>query len=214
MAETTVLRSSASPRNVSAAAQGGNPHTQLSSSLPLVNVVMGGVSGKQPVVQDGRQPKQGVVVLPMRGQRSVGQQRQALTQPAAPELAAPLSSEGLLLCRHLVTKYIAGAPADDTNVALAKTTLDGIDAALAAATAAAAEPPMPSRQAAPRMVTVSTASRSQANIAAPPRRVVPQRGQRDPNAAPPPMVNVDMRSGTPQVEIDESAAIDVTSGMG
>lgn len=174
MAETTVLRSSASPRNTSPVTSTATPHVQVSGALPLVNVVMGGAGGKVPVPAGSQPAKQGVVVMPLKGtvpqpQRGpggfVGKVEILPPRTAAPKPA--LSSDELMLCRHLVTRYQddAAFEGNDENIKLAAATLASLDQALADAAAIAAAPPAAARR------VVASGPGVQVAAAAAPRRV-------------------------------------------
>jgi hypothetical protein len=192
MAETTVLKSSASPRNASPSMNGGSAYTQLSATLPMVNVTM-----TQGQAVQGNQPNKNVVVMPRRGAGGAGPRAAPgvlpmvqvnMTQgtarnasrnapaPARPQLEqsisiAPefplLSSDQLMLCRHLAVQYLEQQEPGSENATLAASTIAAIDQSLTSAAATAA-----AQQAAPgvRKVIVSS-PRSQVGATAAPRRV-------------------------------------------
>lgn len=198
MAETTVLRSTASPKNASPVATGGgNAHAQLSGPLPLVQVTM---SQGRPV--QGTQPQKNVVVMPLRNQpgarpptvqRTTGQLGTPTPAPQRPQRgqrqiaavapASELSSDQLMLCRHLLTQHLESE--NPVNGALASDAIAAIDRQLAAATvadeeAASAAATAAARRLAPGVtkVVVSSPRASQIGATAPrgvPSRVVPSR---------------------------------------
>jgi len=241
MAETTVLRGAGIVRNASPNATTSQPSAQLSGQHKTVNVTMG--SGGKPQVQGQNQGqqmvRQGVVLLPPKagarqfrtGESAPGQPAKstvtvferpgagAQALPGTPE-APPLSADQLMLCRHLVDKYVTEQKAievpDGTsaqNTKIAEDALKIIDAQIAVATAAAAAiaaeaaavaasaamaaaaPPPP-----PKAVSVGT-RQIQANAG--PRRVA------RPNRPAPPPVVVNMTDGEPQV-VDPSEAAGAT----
>jgi hypothetical protein len=211
MAETTVLRSSSINRTPNG---GAKPQTQLSGALPVVQVNM---NAGGPQIQGGRgTARQGVTILPPKGGTRNFTTGGLPNQPAKPSVVvmsreqrvavaagaeAPLTADQLLLCRHLVDKYldeqraaigeeqIEGAVID--NVKLGEATIGSIDAAMAAMTAAAA---------------AAAATAAAAAAAPPPRRAVAVGGPRHVAAgaaprrvarpAPPPVI-VTMDAGRP-----------------
>ena len=214
MAETTVLRSSAVNRTPNG---GAAPRTQLSGALPVVNVNM---NSGGPSRQGGQMVRQGVTILPPKGgtaKFSTGglpnqpaKQSVVISAPKDPRYALQaavangavnpaemLTADQLMLCRHLVDKYLGdlrkasdeaeadGATGDNIKLAEAAIiTIDAQMAALTAAAAAAAAPPPP-----PRIVTGGP---RQVAAGAGPRRVA------RPAGPPPPPVVVRMDGGTPQ----------------
>lgn len=209
MAETTVLRSSASTRqtgNTSAA-----PAVQLSGAHPMVNVHMGSggvpqlagaahpnvalgrptgqrianqgvhpstgvaLSGPLPMIQvnmnNGR-PQQGsapqarsVVLLPPKNMRLPNGGTRQVVAPVAPP--SRLSSDQLLLCRHLVSEHLKSeTPLSVEDSGLAESTLAAIEQALIDATTAQAIAAPP-----PRMVVAAGPRAAQIAGLAAPRRV-------------------------------------------
>lgn len=196
MAESVILRSSASPKNASPTS--ANPQVKTSGPLPLVQVTMG--SGNAPK-QAGE--NRSVTLGPVRG--GVTRDGKVIQARHAPQLAArgvqvqqalpapsAMMPEQLMLCRHLTSEYLkaqqeaaAGEdpPAETAaNVELAEATIAAIDAALA--------PPVPARRPLPPVLVdnrVDHRPQAGANrrIAAP---------------APPPVVVAMDDGGVPHVE--------------
>ncbi len=222
MAETTVLRSSAINRTPN---RGAKPQAQLSGAHPVVQVNM---NSGGPTVQGGQgTARQGVVLLPPKGgtrafttgglPNQPAKQSVVISPPKDPRYAAAaavqqvqqghlvqqaqLSPDQLLLCRHLVDKYLDEVraravdnelpSADVDNVKLGEGAILAIDAAMAQLTAAAAlvEAPPPAPQSPPRAVSVGGPRQVAAGAA--PRRVV--------RPAPPP-VTVKMDAGKPIIQ--------------
>lgn len=192
-------------RSAPSAAGGARPAVQ--SGLPMVNVKMGTngpqqVQGGGPKVQHV-QTRAKVQVLP----------RSALAE-------APLTPDQLLLCRHLVDKYLTelkaaaeapkpegqteegdvAAKAAADNVKLGEETIKAIDVAMVAHTAAAAfvdQAPAQAAAKAPPPPRVVTGARTQGNASLAPRRVARPAAN---GKAPPPMVSVKMNGEQPVVE--------------
>jgi hypothetical protein len=195
----------------------------VTSGLPVVQVKMS-PNGPQQVTPTGTQ-LQSVPNQPRASQVQVSR----VPQVQEPVQAQELSTDQLLLCRHLADKYLGelrtiagdaqleGSAAD--NVKLASSIISAIDAAMIARTtaeaaAAVAEvvvitPPSPAPRAVPpppRAVVVG--QRSQANTSVTPRRVS--------RPAPPPVI-VKMDAGVPilqdQAPVDPAVpADDSTNG--
>jgi len=168
MAETSVLRSSASPQNASPLS--ATPQAKMSGPHPLVQVQMG--SGGKPIIGGANQgPARSVVILPPKGARALAPQLAQQVAPAAP--VSPITSDQLLLCRHLVDKHFAeltaSSPENTGAIDLAVSTLDAIDGALAAANAARAQPAKPRP---PAVVVTNPRSSATAPGATAPRRVM------------------------------------------
>ena len=177
MAESVLLKSSASPVNASPTSS--NPSARLAGPLPLVNVTMG-AGGR---AQQAGAPKH-VSLGPVRG--GITRDGKVIKPQNAPQLVSPgvaiddsgLSPEQLGFCRFLVDAYLKGEDVSEENAKLAQDTLAAIDVAL--------EPPAP----APIRHVVGASSRSPSTSAAAPRRRI---------AAPPPPVIVEMTGdGLPQ----------------
>jgi len=168
MAETSVLRSSASPQNASPLS--ATPQAKMSGPHPLVQVQMG--SGGKPIIGGANQgPARSVVILPPKGARAPAPQL-AQQQAAASAPVSPITSDQLLLCRHLVDKHFAeltaSSPENTSAIDLAISTLDAIDGALAAANAARAQAAKPR----PPAVVVTNPRAAAAPGATAPRRVM------------------------------------------
>lgn len=169
MAETTVLRSSGSPRQT--APRGSKPGVTLSGKHGTVNVVMG--SGGKPIVQgkdSNTHQAPNVVILPPKGRRSGVIVHPVPTVIAGP---SPLSTEQLMLCRHLVTAYLDSPEVSIENVTIGAATLQAIDQALGVGVDAVVDGPSAAAvvpQARPPVVV--TGPRSQAQTASAPRRIV------------------------------------------
>jgi hypothetical protein len=201
MAEATVLRSSASPRNASPTS--ASPSAKVSGPLPLVNVIMG-AGGKSMQANNGA-PKNvtlgpvkggvtrdGKVIPPGYAPQLGGPQAQAPQRAIAAPALPSLMPEQLMLCRHLVAEYgkaqTAAANAETdvppeaaTNAQLAEDTLKAIDELLA--------PPVQMRRQLPTVIADNRPHRAQAGVN---RRIAAPAG------APAPVV-IQMDGGIPQL---------------
>jgi len=172
MAETTVLRSTASPQNGSPIASSATPHAKTSGPHPVVNVTMG--SGGRPQVggTQASSPHRQVQILE---KSAMGMRNGGFPPPLTPAVAArvaelgimpaapgaasgsrptarpqpvpratSLSPDMLLFCRLLVDRYIRELPPGGENEAIAAVTLAAIDETLAtvAATSTPDAPPL------------------------------------------------------------------------
>jgi hypothetical protein len=207
MAETTV-RGSAIVRNATPQANSSKPHATTSGVHPVVNVNM---NAGGPQIQGGQQVRQGVTILPPKaGQRNFttgglpnqpAKQSVVISAPKGTVGHAPpsgLTSDQLLLCRHLATKYVDDQRAlggDQipeemaANIQLAEATIMAIDAAMTAMTAAAAAAAVPVQPSPPQR---SVANQRSVQVAA---SAAPRRVSR-PGPPPPPIV-VTMDAGQP-----------------
>lgn len=198
MAETTVLKSSASAKNVSSIASSAAPHVQTSGAHPTVNVTM----GANGAVSDNKSPNKNVTVSRQRAApaaQGLPAQQGALpvvqinmaSKGAAPapagvrsvvvldrkgtvakrfgEPAPQLTPDQLLFCRHLLSRHLEAA--EEATAAIAQVTLTAVDAALAAQ--AALPPTVATATAAPTQIAVG-GGRSQVAAAVSPRRTVPR----------------------------------------
>ncbi len=174
MAETSILKSSASPVTTSNRGSSATPHTQVSGPLPVVSVTMG--SGGRPQV-GGSQMVQGrkVEVFPV-GSRPGTAAPQLVSAPPA------LSAGTLALARGLIGAYIAEQSGEGGNPAdaeLAQVALQEVEAMIAGARPAV-------KQVA---VAVAAAPSNGRATATAPRRVTP--ANRQPRG-PLPIVEVNM----------------------
>ncbi len=162
MAETTVLKSSASPKIPKPAS--AKAEATFTGPLPVVKVSMGS-GGAPQVASAGQMVKQGVVILPPKNQRRSG----VIIGPVggggtAAEVLPAFTPDQLLLCRHLVAEYLP-AQEGELNAQLAKGTLAALDEELTRAMdrVAAPKPLQP--------VVVASAGGSRTAAASAPRRV-------------------------------------------
>ena len=221
MAETTMLRNSAIKPVPSTA---GKTPANVSGAHPVVQVNM---NAGGPRVRGGQSVKQGVTILPPKGNaRTIttgglpsqpARQTVQILPPAEHRAPAPiaLTADHLLFCRHLVGKYIAdqlvaNEPAGEEsdppeNVEIAEATILAIDATMVAITSAAAAAmtpaPMPASPAVPPRGVFASVRSSQVNSAAAVRRV-----PRPPTGSPPPPVTVTMDSSGQPVLHDPPAS--------
>lgn len=190
--DTTILRSSASPKRTSSKEMSANAHVQLSNALPVVNVTMGNGRPQQKnsmqkgnvVVWGGqggnKRPPSNVQILDKKGAGS--------SVVVMPKAAPTFSNGALLLFQTLVTGYIAEQSeegGDLTAADLARGILSEVEAALNPAAV----------KASPAMIAHQVGQSSGARPGAAPRGV--QRA----STGTLPMVNVDLRNAAPVVEV-------------
>src|SRR5258706_1027848 len=144
MSEPTILNACAINRNVSPGASSAKSHEQLSGPLPVVQVNM---TANGPQIQGGKHARP-VVVMPLKGRPAPGapgalpmlqvkmtpggpqvhrstvpatSQLRSVARVQVPKAPAPelLTADQLMLCRHLVDKYLgelrANAVADSNS---------------------------------------------------------------------------------------------------
>jgi hypothetical protein len=188
MAETTVLKSSASPKVPKPAS--ANAEATLSGALPVVNVSMGS-GGKPAVASAGQMVKQGVVILPPKNQRRHG----VVIGPiggggsSTETLVSALSADQLLLCRHAIAAYVTAQGEGAPTVTLAKETIKAIDDEITRGMERAA-------RVLPPMIAASPGARG-TNVGAP-RGILPR--------GPLPPVVVDLRETEGNASVPQQAA--------
>lgn len=206
MAETSVLRSSASPRPTSPQTNSASAHVQTSGPLPIVQVSMNNGKAQQTNGQGAQTPRN-VVVYPPKNRLGTGPAvpQHALQAPPAP--AAPvLSIDQLMLCRHLVAEYGKEGDGSAENAQLADATLVAIEQALADAQAIATRDQAIADQraaAAARRAELAPAPVAPRQVAVGPRSAQLSSGiapRRTPRAAGLPPVQVRMNGKDPVVE--------------
>jgi hypothetical protein len=218
----------------------GAPQVQGNQSktfvlLPPRDMGRSVVAGGLPPVQLKMTPGGPQVLSEPRAQRARAQLQNApsaLSQPRVARAQVPqavqepeLTADQLLLCRHLVDKYLgeqrvgdgadAAVTVDTDNVKLAEATISTIDATMIARTIAAAQVAPVVGHVALRPRVLGTGPRSQINAGMAPRRM----GR--PAASAPPMVSVKMEGDRPALveepsesseTIESSKATDESSG--